>query len=142
MSEKLRSFPIIHEPGLQLGHSKILRLACEPLGQQNNIYSTNLHTRTDKPEIRQKESHKMKTTKTGTTATDIKRQFYYRPLSFYGGKILKCAGHGAENPEHRAFYEKHFNTHLEGGQFMPGVQILSGYHGDRIAIIAVDTSDK
>jgi hypothetical protein len=45
MSEKSRSFPMIREHGLRLGHSKILRLACEPLGQQNNIYSTNLHTR-------------------------------------------------------------------------------------------------
>jgi hypothetical protein len=58
MNEKSRSFPMIREHGFQLGHSQILRLACEPLGQQNNIYSTNLHTRTDKPEIRQKEGNK------------------------------------------------------------------------------------
>lgn len=62
----------------------------------------------------------------------MSRKYYYRPLSFYGGKVLKCAGFGAEKAEHREFYEKHFNTDLDKGRFLSGVQILDGYHGERI----------
>jgi hypothetical protein len=62
----------------------------------------------------------------------MNKQYYYRPLSFYGGKVLKCAGAGAEKAEHREFYEKHFNTDLDNGKFLSGVVILNGYRGDTI----------
>jgi hypothetical protein len=59
------------------------------------------------------------------------RLYYYRPIAHYRGKVLKCAGHGAETPSHRAFYEPYFNTKRDDG-FLPGVVILAGYRGDRI----------
>jgi hypothetical protein len=61
----------------------------------------------------------------------LKAMYYYRPIPHYNGNVLKCAGHGAERPEHRAFYEPFFATN-EDGQFMPGVVIVEGYRGDRI----------
>lgn len=66
--------------------------------------------------------------------TQLDRSYYYRPLAFFGGKVFKCAGFGAENPEHRAFYTNHFNTAKEKG-FLPGCVILEGYHGDRIEMV-------
>lgn len=64
------------------------------------------------------------------------RLYYYRPLAYYGGRVLKCAGHGAENEEHRRFYLAYFDTELEKGRFLPGVQVLEGYRGDRIDAVS------
>ena len=61
------------------------------------------------------------------------RLYYYRPLAL-DGSIYKCAGFGAENHFHRAFYEDYFNSEencRERG-FRSGVVILEGYRGDRI----------
>jgi hypothetical protein len=59
--------------------------------------------------------------------------YYYRPLAAYP-EIYKCAGHGAEDPQHRAFYEPFFNSKEDCKErgFVPGVVILEGYRGDRI----------
>lgn len=68
----------------------------------------------------------------------MEKKYYYRPIAFYNGKVLKCAGHGAENANHREFFEPYFaenkdaSQHASGCAFLPGVVILDGYHGDRI----------
>lgn len=36
------------------------------------------------------------------------RRYYYVSIPYFGGKVFKNAGHGAEHAEHRAFYEPHF----------------------------------
>jgi hypothetical protein len=65
---------------------------------------------------------------------DATRLYYYRPLAKYP-QIYKCAGFGAENHFHRAFYEVYFDSEencRERG-FCPGVVVLEGYRGDRIS---------
>lgn len=54
------------------------------------------------------------------TVPEMHRSYYYRPG--FGG--LKCAGFGAESPEHLAFFLPHFGA---------GTVILRGYHGDMIS---------
>ena len=61
-------------------------------------------------------------------------KFYYRPLAAFQGTVLKCAGHGAESPEHRDFFTRWYDDHTENGVYLPGVQVLTGYHGDRIDV--------
>ncbi len=73
----------------------------------------------------------MSTPSLPSPVTQLDRFYYYRPLAFFKGTVFKCAGFGAEKPEHRAFYEKHFTQVKEQG-FLPGCVILQGYHGDRI----------
>jgi hypothetical protein len=36
------------------------------------------------------------------------RRYYYVSIPYFGGKVFKNAGHGAERAAHRAFYEPHF----------------------------------
>lgn len=70
-------------------------------------------------------------------ATQLDRHYYYRPCTFDGGKTLKCAGFGAETPEHKRFYRPHFRANADkessGCPFMAGVVIVVGYHGDKIS---------
>ena len=61
------------------------------------------------------------------------RQYYYRPCQFDGGLTLKCAGFGAEDESHRAFYLPHFDKCDDGRHHLPGTVILQGYHGDKIS---------
>lgn len=61
------------------------------------------------------------------------RAYYYRPLKHYEGKVLKCAGFGAESPEHLAFYGAFFARNGDNSTTMlPGVFVVVGYRGDRI----------
>ena len=64
--------------------------------------------------------------------------YYYRPLAFFDGKVYKCAGHGAEMPSHRAFFEAYYNTPSSWPSYdtghLPGVIITDGYKGDRIVV--------
>lgn len=78
------------------------------------------------------------TVKPGTEA----RKYYYRPLASTGGKVLKCAGFGAESEEHRAFYVPYFNTDTgRHGEYATGVQIIEGYRGDRIDAATHELTD-
>lgn len=78
-----------------------------------------------------------------TQVTHPERSYYYRPLRYYRGTVYKCAGFGAEDPKHRAFYEPFFNgpgcdpeQHKMGDvSYLPGVVILQGYRGDRIHMV-------
>ena len=64
--------------------------------------------------------------------TDEIKLYYYRPLRRYSGTVWKCAGHGAEDPAHRSFYEPAFAANLYGDErFLPGVEIMP-YVADRI----------
>jgi hypothetical protein len=61
--------------------------------------------------------------------------YYYRPIAFYGGKLWKCAGHGAEKPEHRAFYEPYFARRGDDDKtFLRGCKVMP-YAGDRVEIV-------
>lgn len=70
------------------------------------------------------------------------RMYYYRPIAMYNGRILKCAGFGAEDPNHRSFYEDYFTRNgNHDGSISPGCIVVSGYRGDRIfadTLLAVD----
>jgi hypothetical protein len=55
--------------------------------------------------------------------------YYYRPLRRYPN-VYKCAGHGAEDPKHRSFYEPYFTSHDKDLVYGPGC-IVSPYAGDR-----------
>jgi hypothetical protein len=55
--------------------------------------------------------------------------YYYRPLRRYPS-VYKCAGHGAEDPKHRSFYEPYFSSHDKDMVYGPGC-IVSPYVGDR-----------
>ena len=71
---------------------------------------------------------------TTNAPSQTERVYYYRPCQFDNGQTFKCAGHGAEKPEHRAFYLPHFDSPvgLERTYLLPGVVMLQGYHGDQI----------
>jgi hypothetical protein len=56
--------------------------------------------------------------------------YYYRPLRRYA-QVYKCAGHGAEDAKHRAFYQKYFSEHDKDPVYAPGC-IIRTYRGDRI----------
>jgi hypothetical protein len=58
--------------------------------------------------------------------------YYYRPLRRYPS-VYKCAGHGAENPEHRAFYVKFWTKLDTDPVYLPGC-IVRSYQGDRITL--------
>jgi len=60
--------------------------------------------------------------------------YYYRPCAYNNGATLKCAGHGAEDADHRAFYVPYFNSEkgLADTHLMPGVVVVEGYQGDQI----------
>lgn len=61
------------------------------------------------------------------------RKYYYRPMKHYGGQVYKCAGHGAEDPKHREFYEPWFSYCLDGDpSFEAGVVVLDGYRGNLV----------
>jgi hypothetical protein len=63
----------------------------------------------------------------------MEKQYYYRPIKFYGGKVFKCAGFGAENPEHRKFYVDYFKKNGDQDKgLLPGCIILTKYFGDRV----------
>ena len=78
------------------------------------------------------------TVKPGTES----RKYYYRPLARTGGKVLKCAGFGAEREEHRALYVPYFNADTgRHGEYATGVQIIDGYRGDRIDAVTHELAD-
>lgn len=52
--------------------------------------------------------------------TNLTQPYFYYPLSFYNGKVLKCGGIATTGNE-KWFKEEH-----------PGTIILEGYRGDRI----------
>ena len=61
-----------------------------------------------------------------------KRLYYYRPLRAFNGAVWKCAGHGAENPDHRKFYQPFYAANKdENVLFLAGVEMLP-YIADRI----------
>ena len=64
--------------------------------------------------------------------TQTDRHYYYRPCAYNNGATLKCAGHGAEDPSHRAFYLPHFDKADDGRHLLTGTLVLEGYHGDQI----------
>jgi hypothetical protein len=73
------------------------------------------------------------------------KKYYYVSLPVFDHKILKCAGHGAEDDNHRAFYKPYFeryghaahrNSNLEEQAEKNGpyrVVITDAYLGDKIA---------
>jgi len=65
------------------------------------------------------------------SAENKNRLYYYRPL-LNNESVLKCAGFGAEKPEHRAFFEKHFTENADA-TFAAGAPVISTYQGDRIS---------
>jgi hypothetical protein len=66
--------------------------------------------------------------------------YYYRPLRRYPN-VYKCAGHGAEDPKHRAFYEPFWNSKDNSPVFAPGC-IVSPYVGDRADAAKLKVEDK
>ncbi len=66
--------------------------------------------------------------------TQLNRRYYYRPCLYDNGATFKCAGHGAEDAKHLAFYRPYFDSiaGLLGTFLLKGVVILQGYHGDKI----------
>jgi hypothetical protein len=39
------------------------------------------------------------------------REYYYVSLPYYGHQVFRCQGSGAEDAQHREFYEKYFREH-------------------------------
>ncbi len=66
------------------------------------------------------------------------RLYYYRPLAGMKG-VYKCAGFGAENPQHREFYTAYFtaNADLSAG-IAAGAPIIREYAGDKIRLEIVE----
>lgn len=62
-------------------------------------------------------------------------KYFYRPLSFFGGRVLKCAG--ICNETNAEWFPRECETAKE--IYQPGVIVLEGYRGDRIN--ADDESD-
>lgn len=54
--------------------------------------------------------------------------YYYRKLKATG--LYKCAGHGAEDPSHRAFYLPFFQANQDNDPRFEADCILSEYKGD------------
>jgi hypothetical protein len=76
---------------------------------------------------------KKQTTSKAATETTT-RMYYYRPLAARPG-VYKCAGFGAENAEHRAFYAEYFTTHAEpSAGIAAGKPIICAYAGDQITV--------
>jgi len=51
----------------------------------------------------------------------------------FDGKVLKCAGFGAEDPEHRKFYEDYYRRNGDNDPDKTSdVVVLEGFRGDRI----------
>lgn len=60
------------------------------------------------------------------------RVYYYRPLAG-NSRVFKCAGFGAEQEDHRAFYVPYFTrTASPESGIAAGEPILSPYVGDKI----------
>lgn len=70
---------------------------------------------------------------------DSAKRHYYVSLPFYGHKVFKCAGFGAEKPDHLAFYKPHFERYGGEGTGKDAeakgpytVLILDEYVGDKV----------
>ena len=65
--------------------------------------------------------------------TTEKELYYYRACS-HNRNLFKCAGHGAEREEHRAFYLPYFNSveAAEKDGYLPECYVVRGYQGDKI----------
>jgi len=58
-------------------------------------------------------------------------------LKAYHGRVWKCAGNGAENPEHRAFWTNYWTNRPDRNRdpvYLPGCLITDGFKGDRIRL--------
>lgn len=63
------------------------------------------------------------------------RIYYYVSLAFFNHKVLKCAGFGAENLDHRKFYLPHFREQGANDQKAsqgPFTVVLAPFLGDKI----------
>ena len=57
-------------------------------------------------------------------------RYFYRPLAYFGGETLKCAGICTE--ENRVWFSEECNKTDPKGVHLPGVVIVEGYRGDKI----------
>jgi hypothetical protein len=46
-----------------------------------------------------------------TRAESKPKEYYYVSLPYYGHQVFRCQGSGAEDAQHREFYEKYFREH-------------------------------
>ena len=56
--------------------------------------------------------------------------YFYRPLAYCGGELLKCAGICTE--ENKGWCCDKFNKADPEGVYLRGVVIVEGYRGDKI----------
>lgn len=67
--------------------------------------------------------------------TTDNRLYYYVSLPYYGHRVYKCCGHGAEDAAHRAFYVPHFEQHGTGNSSIdkgPSSVVVLPFMGNRI----------
>ena len=63
---------------------------------------------------------------------------YYVSIPYYDHKVFKCAGQGAESPEHRAFYVPYFEQNGTGhdpSRTGPATVHILPFIADRITIV-------
>lgn len=56
--------------------------------------------------------------------------YFYRPLAYFNGQVLKCAGICTEH--NQGFCSEEFNKPDASGVYLPGFVIVEGYRRDKI----------